>query len=143
MRARFRGAVGPRSTPRPPPREAQQGWRAVGSVGGAARACQGRAGFSGLGVSLWCAADEFPSGEPRLSHTSCLDLTCAYSVGHVQLFATPWTVACQAPLSLGLSRQASGSGMSSPPSGDLPNPGIEPGWQARSLPLSRLGGPLW
>ena len=44
----------------------------------------------------------------------------------VQLFATPWTVACQAPLSMGFSRQEDWSGLPCPSPGDLPNPGIEP-----------------
>ena len=44
----------------------------------------------------------------------------------VQLFATPWTVARQAPLSIGFSRQEYWSGLPCPPPGDLPNPGIEP-----------------
>ena len=44
----------------------------------------------------------------------------------VQLFATPWTVACQAPLSMGFSRQEYGSGVPLPSPEDLPNPGIEP-----------------
>ena len=39
---------------------------------------------------------------------------------------TPWTVACQAPLSMGLSRQEYWSGLSFPSPGDLPNPGNEP-----------------
>ena len=41
-------------------------------------------------------------------------------------FATPWTVACQAPLSMGFSRQEYWSGLPFPSPGDLPNPGIEP-----------------
>ena len=41
-------------------------------------------------------------------------------------FATPWTVARQTSLSMGFSRQEYWSGLSFPPSGDLPNPGIEP-----------------
>ena len=45
---------------------------------------------------------------------------------HVQLFATPWTVARQVPLSLGFSRQEHWSGLPCPPPGGLPNPGIEP-----------------
>ena len=45
---------------------------------------------------------------------------------HVRLFATPWTVACQAPLSMGFSRQEHWSGLPCPPPGNLPNPGIEP-----------------
>ena len=40
--------------------------------------------------------------------------------------ATPWTVACQAPLSMGLSQQEYWSGLSFPSPGDLPNLGIEP-----------------
>ena len=44
----------------------------------------------------------------------------------VRLFATPWTVALQAPLSVGFSRQENWSGLPFPTLGDLPNPGIEP-----------------
>ena len=44
----------------------------------------------------------------------------------VQLFATLWTVACKSPLSMGFSRQEYWSGVSCPPPGDLPSPGIEP-----------------
>ena len=44
----------------------------------------------------------------------------------VRLFATLWTVAHQAPLFLGLSRQEYWSGLPCPPPGDLPNPGIKP-----------------
>ena len=43
-----------------------------------------------------------------------------------QLFATPWTAACQAPLSMGFSRQQYWSGLPFPSPGDLPNPGIKP-----------------
>ena len=45
---------------------------------------------------------------------------------HVRLFATLWTVACQAPLSTGFSRQESWSGFPCPPPGNRPNPGIKP-----------------
>ena len=48
-------------------------------------------------------------------------------LSHVQLFATPWTVAHQAPLFLGFSRQEYWSGLPFPSPGDLPDPGIEPG----------------
>ena len=41
-------------------------------------------------------------------------------------FVIPWTVACQAPLSMGFSRQEYWSRLPCPPRGDLPNPGIEP-----------------
>ena len=49
------------------------------------------------------------------------------SLSRVQLFATPWTVAHQAPLSMGFSRQEYWSGLPFPSRGDLPDPGIEPG----------------
>ena len=51
---------------------------------------------------------------------------CAKSLSRVRLFATPWTVARQAPLSMGFSRQEYWNGSPFPPSGDLPHPGIEP-----------------
>ena len=44
----------------------------------------------------------------------------------VQPFVTPWTVARQAPLSVGFSRQEYWSGLPCPPPPDLPNPGIGP-----------------
>ena len=44
----------------------------------------------------------------------------------VLLFATPWTVAHQTPLSMGFSRQEYWSGLPCPPPGDLPYPGIKP-----------------
>ena len=44
----------------------------------------------------------------------------------VWLFATPWTVACQAPLFIELSRQEYWSGLPFPPPGDLLDPGIKP-----------------
>ena len=50
-----------------------------------------------------------------LSHFSC-----------VWLFVIPWTVACQAPMSIGFSRQEYWSGLPCPPPGDLPNRGFEP-----------------
>ena len=56
--------------------------------------------------------------------------------------ATPWTVTCQAPLSIGFSRQKYWSGLPFPSPGDLPDPGIEPrspALQADSL-LTELQG---
>ena len=47
-------------------------------------------------------------------------------VSCVQLFATLWTVARQAPLSKGFPRQENWNGLPFPPPGDLPDPGIEP-----------------
>ena len=49
------------------------------------------------------------------------------SLSHVRLFATSWTVAYQAPPSIGFSRQEYWSGLPFPSPGDLPDPGIEPG----------------
>ena len=53
--------------------------------------------------------------------------TCVHvqSLSRVRLFATPWSIACQAPLSMGCSRLEYWSGLPCPPPGDLPNPGIE------------------
>ena len=45
---------------------------------------------------------------------------------HVRLYATVWTIARQAPLSMGFSRQEYWSGLPCPPLGGLPNPGIKP-----------------
>ena len=47
------------------------------------------------------------------------------SLSSVQLFATPWTIACQALLFLGFSRQEYWSRMPFPSPGDLPDPGIK------------------
>ena len=66
------------------------------------------------------------------------------SLSHVQLFATPWTVAYQAPLSMEFSRQVYWSGFPFPSPGDLPDPGIEPGSpasQADTLPSEPSGKP--
>ena len=64
----------------------------------------------------------------------------------VQLFATPWTVALQAPLSIGFSRQEYWNGLSCPPPGDLPKPGIKaacPALVGGSLPLAPPGKPCY
>ena len=70
--------------------------------------------------------------------TYCVkSLCCAWLLSHVRLFATPWTAARQAPLSMGFSRQEYWSGLPCPPPGDRPNPGMEarsPALQADSLP---------
>ena len=59
-------------------------------------------------------------------------------------FATPWTVACQAPLSMGFSRQEYWSGLPFPSPGNPPYPGIKPrspALQADSLPTELQGKP--
>ena len=48
----------------------------------------------------------------------------------VRLSATPWTIAYQVPPSMGFSRQECWGGLPFPSPGDLPNPGIEPGFPA-------------
>ena len=58
-------------------------------------------------------------------------------------FATPWTIANQAPPSMGFSRQECWSGLPFPSPGDLPDPGIEPGspaLQADALPSEPFAG---
>ena len=55
----------------------------------------------------------------------------------VQLFATPWTVAHQAPLSMGFTRQEYWSGLPCLPPGDVPDPGMEPS-SLRSPALGKL-----
>ena len=75
---------------------------------------------SNLGL-LHCRQTLYP-----LSHQGRPILSKVKSLGHVRLFATPWTVAYQAPLSMGFSRQEYWSGLPFPSPGDLPNPGIEP-----------------
>ena len=70
------------------------------------------------------------------------DLACVGSLSHMRFFATLWAIACQAPLSVGFSRQEYWTELPFPPPRDLLNPGIEPMspayWQAGSLPLSHL-----
>ena len=61
---------------------------------------------------------------------------CVQLLSHVQLFVTPWTVACQASLSMKFSRQEYWSGVPCPPPRDLPDPGVEP----TSLMSSALAG---
>ena len=77
------------------------------------------------------------TGQPvwaRSHYCACVVLSLS---SRVRLCATPWPVACQAPLSVGLSRQEHWSGLPCPSPGGLPDPGMEPGFptlQADSLP---------
>ena len=76
----------------------------------------------------------------------CVLLSC---FSRVQLFATLWTVAHQAPLSMGFSRQEYWSGLPCPPPGDLPDPDVGwiphllclLHWQVGSLSLAPPGKP--
>ena len=65
-------------------------------------------------------------------------------LSRVRLFATLWTVAHQAPLSMGFSRQEYWNGLPFPSPGDLPDPGIElrsPALQADALTSEPPGKP--
>ena len=67
------------------------------------------------------------------------------SLSCVRLFVTPWTVAHQAPLSMGFSREEYRSGLPFSSPGDLPDPGIEPRppeLQADALPFEPPGTPI-
>ena len=59
-------------------------------------------------------------------HSLIFSHVCAQSLSYVQHFATPGTVARQAPLSMGFPRQEHWSGLPFPSLGDLPRPGIKP-----------------
>ena len=87
---------------------------------------------------VWCGG--LPrAGEFHFEKWKCLPLS------HVQLFATPWTVALQAPLSVEVSRQEYWSVLPFPSPGDLSDPGIKPRsptLQADSLPSEPPGKPL-
>ena len=56
----------------------------------------------------------------------CVYISSIQSLSHVQLFATPWNVAHQDPLSMGFPRQEYWSGLPFSSPGDLPEPRIEP-----------------
>ena len=87
----------------------------------------------------------------RLNEDLCRFLTeesdspCWTVLSRVWLSATPWTVACQTPLSMGFSRQECWSGLPFPPPGDLPDPGIKYGslaLQADAFPSEPPGKPI-
>ena len=58
-------------------------------------------------------------------------------------FVTPWTVAQQAPLSMGFFRQEFWNGLAFPSPGDLPNPGIEPAMAGRFFTTETPGKPSY
>ena len=60
---------------------------------------------------------------PWWLHSSC---SCLVTQVCVQLFAIPWTAACQSPLLMGILQARLLGWVACPPPGDLPNPGIEP-----------------
>ena len=73
----------------------------------------------------------------------CVHVSAVLS--HVRLFVTPWTVACQAPLSMGFSRKEYWSGLPSPSPGDLPEPWVKstsPALVSRFFTTAPQGSPL-
>ena len=86
---------------------------------------------------------DFGAQKNKVSHClHCFPIYLPWS--RVQLFVTAWTATRQAPLSMGFSRQGYWSGLVFPSPGDLPNPGIEPGFpalQVDSLPSEPTGKP--
>ena len=114
--------------------------------------------------SYWCMAEtntilqnncpsiknKFLKMETTREMWSLLSLRVCMPSGlsHVWLFATLWTVTCQAPLSMGFSRQEYWSGLPFPSPGDLPNPEIElvsaasPALQQILYPLRHLKSPF-
>ena len=80
-----------------------------------------------------------------LNHIEFIFVYSVKSLSHIQLFATLWTIAYQAPPSMGFSREEYQSGLPFPSPGDPPNPGIEPRFptlQADALPSELPGLPL-
>ena len=89
-----------------------------------------------LGLGAFTARAWVPSLAEELRSYKPLKVKVK-SLSRVRLIATPWTVAYQAPPSLGFSRQEYWSGLTFPSPGDLPNPGTESGspeLQADTLP---------
>ena len=131
--------------PRPRPLKltpSQGGWRVThfrSSLANAHKQPEWRSTFRGHPGFT----DEDPEAPSRVvCHCYCAYVLSRFS--HVPLFATVWTVARQAPLSMGYFRQEYWSGLPFPSPGDLPNPGIEPGspaLQADSLLSEPLGKP--
>ena len=75
-----------------------------------------------------------------VSHILYLLCTCVRRRSVMSwLFVTPWTVACEAPLSMGFSRQEYWSRLPFPSPGDLPSPGINPGFPAGNRTWSDWG----
>ena len=98
----------------------------------------------------WATVHGVAKSWTQLSDFISLFKLCVHAqlLSCVQLFEMPWTVACQAPLSLEFSTQEYWSGLPFPTLADLPDQGIEPRlshllhWQADSLPLCHLRSPV-
>ena len=68
----------------------------------------------------------FPTLQFKRINSLSVQFSSVQALSHVQLFVTPWTVAYQAPHSVGFSRQEYWNGLPFPHPEDLPDPGIEP-----------------
>ena len=136
--------------PRPRPLKltpSQGGWRVThfrSSLANAHKQPEWRSTFRGHPGFT----DEDPEAPSRVvCHCYCAYVLSRFS--HVPLFATVWTVARQAPLSMGFSRQEYWSGLPLASPGDLPDPGIKPAspvspaLQAGSLTTEPLGKPIY
>ena len=82
-----------------------------------------------MGREAWRAmvrgVTESGSAERLSAQYKCMHMCWLSLFSRVWLYATPWTIDHQAPLSIGFSRQECWSGVSFPPPQDLPNPGIK------------------
>ena len=92
--------------------------------------------------SMYCKYSHFKYRKQSLENITCsrllLRIICMCSATQSCLFVNPWTVACQAPLSMGFSRQICWSRLPFPAAGDLPNPGIESGSPTSSALAGRF-----
>ena len=97
----------------------------------------------GVEGGYWGRGSPCAPGTAQVSALTSISLAtspawkCVSRFSHVRLLATPWAIACQAPLFLGFSRQEYWSGLPFPSPGDLPDPGLKlgsPALQADSLP---------
>ena len=97
---------------------------------------EGPPGLKAQTCFWFTAHSAFPTCHSHLS-SRAFNSCCCYSVlSHVWLFSTPWTVTCQASLSMGFPRQEYWSRLPFPPPGDLLHPGIKP----KSVPPALAGG---
>ena len=93
-------------------------------------------------TKLWAIAKPLYHALKGVDSEPLVWIKVCHSLSRVHLFAIPWTVAQQVPLSMEFSRQEHWSGLLCPSSGDLPNPGIKlrsPTLQAGSLPAEPPG----
>ena len=77
-------------------------------------------------VTLLCSLKKI-SFAPSIIYSNCTLCMLAQSLSHVRLFATSWTVAHHAPLSIGFSRQEGWRVLPFLSPGDLPDPGVKAG----------------